>query len=93
MEPDGRMFPTTDKSSSVINVLEKEAKKNGVKVVCGSKVVGIEADSEGNIFRIKYSSDKKRIEDEILNDISTKGEIICSRVILASGSSRYLETI
>ncbi|HEX5668233.1 MAG TPA: NAD(P)/FAD-dependent oxidoreductase, partial [Chitinophagaceae bacterium] len=39
-EKDGRMFPVTDSSETIINCLLKEADKYGVEVVMGTTVAG-----------------------------------------------------
>ncbi len=41
-EADGRMFPITDKSSTIANCLKENAIKNSVKVITGCKVVDIQ---------------------------------------------------
>ncbi|CAN5471389.1 NAD(P)/FAD-dependent oxidoreductase [soil metagenome] len=46
-EEDGRMFPITDSSDTIINCLMEEAKKNGVRIRTKSKVDKIEPRSGG----------------------------------------------
>jgi predicted Rossmann fold flavoprotein len=42
MEDDGRMFPTTDSSQTIIDCFQSEAKKYGVKILTGEEVVKID---------------------------------------------------
>lgn len=42
VESDGRMFPTTDNSQTIIDCLMEEAKKNGVEILMGWDLVSIE---------------------------------------------------
>jgi predicted Rossmann fold flavoprotein len=47
MEEDGRMFPVTDNSQTIIDCLIRNAGKYGVKIVTGVGVRGIQKNSEG----------------------------------------------
>jgi predicted Rossmann fold flavoprotein len=46
-ETDGRMFPTTDDSQTIINCLLKEADKYGVEIIMQSEVISIESTVNG----------------------------------------------
>lgn len=46
-EPDGRMFPTTDDSQTIIDCLQKEARKTGVRIHLKSGVKSIKPSSNG----------------------------------------------
>ncbi len=52
-EADGRMFPTTDDSQTIIDCLLDAAKKAGVTIQCGSKVVKIS--KEDTLFSVQLS--------------------------------------
>ncbi len=68
-----RVFPVTDRSASVLNLLKKELEKAGVRVICQSKAVDL-------IFENRKI---KGVRLENGQDIS--GE----RVILATGGASY----
>ena len=71
-EADGRMFPVSDSSQSIVDCLMKEAEKLGVKLWTECAVKKIEKDSDG------------RFTLELANGQSHG----CEKVILATGSSR-----
>lgn len=50
-EPDGRMFPVTDDSGTIVTSLKKAAQAAGVEVLKGKTVTGIEKDGEGFLVR------------------------------------------
>lgn len=51
-ESDGRMFPITDDSATVINCLKEEAEKYGVRIRTKTRVNGIEQKESGYELRI-----------------------------------------
>jgi len=77
-----RVFPVSDKSSSVIKVLEEELKKKNVKVRLNTEVVDLITD-EGIVKGVKVRSTKEnsRIEN-----------IDCDVVIFATGGVSYPST-
>ncbi len=60
-EADGRMFPVTDSSQTVINCLQNEAGKYGVEVMMNEEVKKIYI--QQSIFNIQFSSGKKLTAD------------------------------
>ena len=68
-----RVFPVTDRSSSILDVLKKELEKAGAQVICKSKVVDLLIEA-GRIKGV-------RLEDG--------REILADRVILATGGASY----
>lgn len=64
-EPDGRMFPVSDSSLSVIDCLLGEGKKNGLKIFTNQELCGIERISDGKI-RVLYLDGTNRIYDSLL---------------------------
>jgi predicted Rossmann fold flavoprotein len=68
-----RVFPQTDRSSSILNILENELVKAGVQVICRSKVVDL----------IVQAGQAKGVRLENGQDI------LGDRVILASGGASY----
>ena len=70
-EADGRMFPTTDDSATIVNCLTGAARKAGVQVKTRSPVVGVE--QIGDQFHLQLRGQE--------------GYSICDRLLLATGSS------
>ncbi|GAB1542785.1 NAD(P)/FAD-dependent oxidoreductase [Scytonema sp. NUACC21] len=74
-EPDGRMFPITDSSETIVNCLMKTAKATGVELQTGISVTTINhslTDGKESRFEIALKS----------------GEILeCDRLLLATGSN------
>ena len=68
-----RVFPESDRSSSVLDALENELVKAGVEVVCRAKVVDL----------MVYGGRAKGVRLENGQDV------LCDRVILASGGASY----
>ncbi|MDJ1185552.1 NAD(P)/FAD-dependent oxidoreductase [Roseofilum casamattae] len=71
-EGDGRMFPVTDDSQTIVDCLLGRARKLGVEVVVRSPVVGIEKRETG--FTVRIKSGQKVLAKE------------CDRILLATGS-------
>lgn len=68
-EEDGRMFPITDDSATIINCLIDEAKKYGVKIKTKNKVDRIEPNVEGG-FKLFLHKEKS---------------VNCDKLVVASG--------
>ena len=73
VEADGRMFPVSDSSQSIIDCLMNACKRNGVKIQMGSKVTDIKID--------KDQSGPHEIE--LLNGINMQADIL----FVGAGSS------
>jgi predicted Rossmann fold flavoprotein len=73
-EKDGRMFPITDSSETVIDCLIKEAKDAGVQLFTRRGIESARARS-GDGFELKFSGDKS---------------ITCDRLLLATGGCRNI---
>ncbi len=63
-ESDGRMFPTTNDSQTIINCLENEAKKNQVKTYLSHKLVRIV--NKGNRFQLDFKNNESLEFDRVL---------------------------
>ncbi|MBP6335694.1 MAG: NAD(P)/FAD-dependent oxidoreductase [Bacteroidia bacterium] len=74
-EADGRMFPITDQSSTIVDCLMNEAEKLGVAITMNSTVVSIQKLEDGRI-KIQMNDEK---------------EIIANKLIIASGGSPTLK--
>jgi predicted flavoprotein YhiN len=72
VESDGRMFPITDSSQTIMDTLMTSAERAGVDVRLRRKVKNVEKLQDDNCFKVHY------------NDESTE---IFDRIILATGSS------
>ena len=73
-EPDGRMFPITDSSETIVDCLMEAAVASGVKVRTGTAVVAV-SQREGDLpgrFQVLLRS----------------GDLLCDRLLLATGSSQ-----
>lgn len=70
-EADGRMFPVTDDSATIVECLMGAARQAGVKIKTRSPVVGIE--KVGNTFHLQMRGQEGYTE--------------CDRLLLATGSS------
>lgn len=69
-EPDGRVFPTTDQSSTIVDCLLETARKMGVKIQTRTAVQNVEAFPGGDGFAVQL----------------TDGQTLsCKRLLLATG--------
>ncbi|TAM42938.1 NAD(P)/FAD-dependent oxidoreductase [bacterium] len=68
-----RVFPVTDRSSSILDVLKKELEKAGAQVICKSKVVDLLTE-KGMVKGVRLDNGR---------------EIPADRVILATGGASY----
>jgi len=98
-EDDGRVFPTTDKSQTIIDALENSAKKLNVDVRTRSRVISVKRlekvdDIDNKRFSIEYStsssSDTDNVDnqDDDNNSNNMSNTINCDSIIFATGSSR-----
>lgn len=71
-EPDGRMFPLNDKSSTIVDALEAAAYKAGVVVRRGARATTVEARPEGGFEVALYDGSR----------------LACERLLIASGGMR-----
>ncbi|HAZ44882.1 MAG TPA: aminoacetone oxidase family FAD-binding enzyme [Cyanobacteria bacterium UBA11371] len=74
-ESDGRMFPITDNSETIVECLYETAKELGVKIRIGSPVVGVKVQEQLPITR--------RFEIEL----KAGGSLQSDRILLATGSN------
>ena len=75
VEPDGRMFPTTDNSETVIDCLTRAAEHAGVECVTSQSVTTIEKSADGNFTLTLKSGDT----------------VTANTVVLATGGTRAPE--
>ena len=61
---EGKMFPMSLQASSVVELLEYEAKRVGVQIVCDCSVTGI--DKKSNTFTLETSQGTKNCEQLVL---------------------------
>ncbi|MBI5080254.1 MAG: aminoacetone oxidase family FAD-binding enzyme, partial [Chloroflexi bacterium] len=72
-ESDGRMFPLTDDSATIVNCLVESAKKVGVKVWTGVDLAGLRNLLGLNRFEIQFKDGQT---------------LLCDRLLLATGSNK-----
>lgn len=80
IEPDGRMFPTTDSSETIVDCLTKAALSAGVEVRTGAVVVSVSRQPDK--FEISLKS------GEILPGVSGAVRLSAHRVLLTTGSNQ-----
>ncbi len=73
-EADGRMFPISDSSKTIISCFEKERKKLGINLLLKTKVISVI--KQGETFKCRLKSNSK-VRQELYD-----------KVILATGSSK-----
>jgi len=78
-EEDGRMFPTTDNSQTIIDALEGAASRAGVRIRTNVRVESVGKGPDGR-FRVATKERKK--------EGSGDGAVDCDYLLLAPGSSR-----
>ncbi|MEM9927531.1 MAG: NAD(P)/FAD-dependent oxidoreductase, partial [Cyanobacteria bacterium P01_D01_bin.50] len=89
-EADGRIFPITDNSETIVNCLIKTASSYGVQIRTGSPVVWVEsqdkvAQSQENSSHITTDDEDKSRNFEVL---LKSGEMLqCDKLLLATGSN------
>ena len=69
-ETDGRMFPVTDSSQTIIDCLTREADKHHVKIEMNADVLRLEKKENGKI-ELTFRNDERRLFDAVL--IATGG--------------------
>ncbi len=81
-EKDGRMFPVTDNSESIINCLLREADKYGVEVVLGATVTGVRQQVAGG--RLQVPENGLQFASGFIVE-TDKGDMQADYVCIASG--------
>jgi len=76
-EADGRMFPTTDQSQTIINCLSNASRDAGVELRTGCGVERVDRKSEGG-FRLH---------------LSASGTLDCDALLLATGGAKAAEVL
>jgi predicted flavoprotein YhiN len=95
-ESDGRMFPTTDSSQTIVNCLFDAAKKSGVKLRLNCAVESVVKTAEGK-FELTLGTERRppaRLENGVAQEHagSETGapaeKISCDKLLLATGGCR-----
>lgn len=81
-EPDGRMFPITDNSESIVDCLFKTAKELGVKIRIGMSVVGVKVQDQ-----LPITNDQLPTTQRFELQLKGGGSLQCDRLLLATGSN------
>ena len=85
-ESDGRMFPITDDSETIVDCLYEAAKEAGVKIRTGMPVVAVKPTLGGKQEKIAMTDDRLAHTHAFEIELKT-GEIRkCDRILLATGS-------
>lgn len=89
-EPDGRMFPTTDSSQTVIDCLMHAARDAGVELRLNAGVASVKHMARGFAVQLERQSPTRRDECDAtkLAESETGAPMICDRVLLATGGCR-----
>lgn len=88
-EPDGRMFPHTDSSDTIIHCLMESARKAGVEVRTGVAVHSFEKPGEQFLLEVQQAS---RSDDSRSDDSRSSGSrIVADRVVIATGGAPKLQ--
>jgi hypothetical protein len=96
-EADGRMFPVTDSSETIVNCLMSAAKAAGVELRTGTAVVGVKlGDRRGEVVNLStiisvsecppIPASKKPISDFEIT-LKSGEKLQCDRLLLATGSN------
>jgi len=62
-EPDGRMFPVTDSSQTIIDCLVKEVNRLGIEIRMNAEVKGIS--KKGEQFQLSLSGERELVADSV----------------------------
>ncbi|KAJ8901754.1 hypothetical protein NDN08_003960 [Rhodosorus marinus] len=76
-EEDGRMFPVTDDSSTIVDALVRAARESGVQMTASTKVTDISTGNGKNPFSVVFKS-----------AAGTPVTENCDKVLIATGSSK-----
>ncbi len=98
-EPDGRMFPATDSSDTIIHCLMENARKKGVEVRTGVAVHSFEKPGDQFLLEVQQGSrsDDSRSDDSRSNGSRSNGSrsndsrIVADRVVIATGGAPKLQ--
>ncbi|MEX0845227.1 MAG: aminoacetone oxidase family FAD-binding enzyme, partial [Balneolaceae bacterium] len=63
-ESDGRMFPITDDSQTIINCLMDECRKLGVGIKTGSNIKSLEKDRDG--YKLRFQRGERKSVDKVI---------------------------
>lgn len=80
-EADGRMFPVTDSSETIVECLARAAKAAGVDVRTGASVVSVVQDDQGS-----EGQNSPRFTVQLKSHRDDSQGIVCDRILLATGS-------
>lgn len=79
-EPDGRVFPSTDDSATIIDALLSAAARAGVDIRTGARVVGARRGDWGELYELRLGGPEAR-EDPFV--------VLAPAVLLATGSTSH----
>jgi predicted Rossmann fold flavoprotein len=85
-EPDGRMFPTTDSSQTIVNCLTDAAQKAGVQFRLNCGVESVTRLQDGR-FELEIGKAGSPLPAAMASGAATE-KIICDKLLLATGGCR-----
>ncbi|MEM7716496.1 MAG: NAD(P)/FAD-dependent oxidoreductase [Cyanobacteria bacterium P01_A01_bin.68] len=80
-EPDGRMFPVSDRSETIIDCLMKEANSLAVKLITANPVISVEVTAT-NGFEITLNPRENKSQEK-----KSQEKLQCNHLLLATGSN------
>lgn len=83
IEEDGRMFPATDKSQTIVDCLQESARKAGVKVLLQQRVHRLEPPTEGRPYWLVSTKEQTYPADAVL--VATGSSPAMWKVLAALG--------
>ena len=94
-ESDGRMFPTTDSSQTIVDCLFDAAEKVGVKLRLNCAVESVSKRADGK-FELELAADRRSPDRQIFGVAELAGQetgvpgekIVCDKLLLATGGCR-----
>ena len=93
-EEDGRMFPVTDDSATIVDCLTRAAEQAGVRIVTSMGVRKVEAlgrtESSGpsDLERVRPDSPKRALGTAFWVTLTDASELRCETLLLATGGNR-----
>jgi predicted flavoprotein YhiN len=90
-EADGRMFPITDSSQTIIDCLIHAARDAGVELRLNAGVESVKRTDQGFEVQLERRSPARRVDDLVPPEaagLEAGAPLICDRVLLATGGCR-----
>lgn len=89
IEPDGRVFPVSNRAASVVDLLRMEAREKNVGVFCDVKVKNVEWVQSEKSFKVNCDGRGLDKMEHFLGN-RVESSLSCDKIVLATGSSRFV---